>query len=382
MEASPAIPRLTARRKLLVLLALSAIAIAVMIAVFTLVQQFHGWQGSLAAKVYEQGEQELQGGNPARAIEDFRSALAFQRDNYQYQLSLAQALEAAGRYDEAESYLLSLWERQPQDGMVNLQLARLAAHRGLSNETLRYYHNAIYGIWRSNPDQSRRIARLELIDYLVRENSKTQAQSEIIAMVAGLPPDPQLVDRAAGLFMEIGDYENALDQFRHAYDLDRKDVTAAAGAGTAAFKLGRYKTAQHYLAAAVDGGRSQERDLLETAELILASDPFRRNLTSQERVRRAKTAFEAAAGRLHTCMQSHGETDKSDQGSSSLQQLAQQQNQLRAKLGGTALNPDTLESIMSFVFNVEERTEEECGEPSRLDRALLLIGRNREGVER
>ncbi|PYX86707.1 MAG: hypothetical protein DMG68_14500 [Acidobacteria bacterium] len=131
MEASPTITQPTARREAMVLLTLSAIAILAIAGVFALVKRFHHWQGSLASRLYENGQRELQSGNPAKAIEDFRSALAFEGDNYQYQLSLAEALEAAGRYDEAESYLLNLWERQPQDGMVNLQLARLAAHRHL-----------------------------------------------------------------------------------------------------------------------------------------------------------------------------------------------------------------------------------------------------------
>jgi hypothetical protein len=39
-------------------------------------------------------------------------------------------------------------------------------------------------------------------------------------------------------------------------------------------------------------------------------------------------------------------------------------------------------AAMSFVFEVEDETAEVCGEPSGVDQALLLIGRNREGVER
>ena len=382
MEASSTISQASVRREAAVLLTLSASAIAIMVAVFALVGRFHRWQGSLAARLYVIGQEELQTGNPAKAIEEFRSALAFQHDNYEYQLSLGQALEAAGRYDEAESYLLNLGELQPQDGMVNRQLARLAAHRQLSNQTLRYYHHAIFGIWQTNPDQNRRIARLELIDYLIRENSPVQAQAEILAMAAGLPPDPQLINRAAGLFMEIGDYENALDQFRHAYQLDRKNMAAAQGAGEAAFKLGRYKTAQRYLETAVNDGRVQARDMLATCELVLTSDPFRRNMPSQERLHRTQNAYEAASSRLQSCMSSHGEAGASSTAASSMQQLALQRQQLRPKLRRAAEDPDLLENIMTFVFDVEETTEQECGPPTGLDRALLLIGRNREGVER
>src|SRR5215471_3771815 len=135
MQIIPTISQHTGRREAAVLLTFSAIAIVGGVGVFALVNRFHQWRGSLAEQLYEIGQRELQSGNPAKAIEDFRSALAFQPDNDEYQLSLGHSLEAAGRYDEAESYLLNLWERQPQDGMVNLQLARLAAHRRLSNQT-------------------------------------------------------------------------------------------------------------------------------------------------------------------------------------------------------------------------------------------------------
>src|SRR5207244_11171271 len=181
-------------------------------------------------------------------IEDFRSALAFDRDNPLYQFRLAQALEAEGRFDEAESYLINLWEHQPQNGMVNVQLARLAAHRQSTNRALRYYHNAIYGIWDSNPDENRRAARFELIEFLLKQKARTQVQSELIAMEAGLPSDPQLHLKVAELFLESDDYANALAQSRQALQLDRKNVQATARAGEARVDLGRYRTGGRYLA--------------------------------------------------------------------------------------------------------------------------------------
>jgi hypothetical protein len=45
-------------------------------------------------------------------------------------------------------------------------------------------------------------------------------------------------------------------------------------------------------------------------------------------------------------------------------------------------NAELPAAAMSFVFDVEEQTAQVCGEPSGVDQALLLIGRNREGVER
>ncbi|HYL16802.1 MAG TPA: tetratricopeptide repeat protein [Terriglobales bacterium] len=362
---------------------LSAIAIAAFAAVLGLTTRFHHWQASLAEHMYQQGERALQSGRAAAAIEDFRSALAFDRDNFWYQFSLAQSLEAEGRFDEAESYLVNLWERQPQNGMVNLQLARLAAHRQLTSQALRYYHNAIYGIWDRDPDQNRRTARFELIQFLLKQNARTQAQSELIAMEAGLPPDPQLHLKVADLFLQIQDYENALGQFRQVLQLDRKNVQAAAGAGEAAFDLGRYRTALRYLEPAVAANHKDEESarMLETAGLIIENNPFRRKLSLAERKHRVHTAFQAASLRLNACMQAHGESTSSAGAESSFQKLYAQEMHLKPKVRSRALDdPDFQENVMDFVFDTEEETKE-CGSPSALDEALLLIGRNREGAE-
>jgi hypothetical protein len=67
-----------------------------------------------------------------------------------------------------------------------------------------------------------------------------------------------------------------------------------------------------------------------------------------------------------------------------LQNLVTRERQLRSQMTASRLakNPELPAAAMSFVFDVEEQTASICGEPSGLDQALLLIGRNREGVER
>jgi tetratricopeptide (TPR) repeat protein len=383
MATARQISKPSVRREALVTLTLSAIAIAAFALVLGLTTRFHDWQASLAERMDDRGERELQSHRAAAAIEDFRSALVFDRDNFLYQFRLAQALEAEDRFDEAESYLINLWERQPQNGMVNVQLARLAAHRQLTNQALRYYHNAIYGIWDSNPDENRRATRFELIEFLLKQNVRTQVQSELIAMESGLPADPQLHLKVADFFLQIDDYANALAQFRQALQLDRKSVQAAAGAGEAAFDLGRYRTALRYLEPAVAADHKDEESarMLETAGLILENNPFRRNLSLAERKRRVQTAFQAASLRLNACLQVHGESTSSAGAESSFQKLYAQETHLKPKVRGRALDdPGFQENVMDFVFDTEEETKD-CGSPSALDQALLLIGRNREGAE-
>ena len=242
MTHQPETAASTGRREFLAALVLTGIAIVAFVAVFGLVNRFRTWQSHLADRLYTQGEQALKVSVPAVAIDDFRSALSFDEDNERYQFSLAQALEADNRVEEARSYLLDLWDRKPQDGAVNLELGRLSAQQTVTDRALRYYHNAIYGLWEKDPEANRHRARVELINYLLQRNNRTQAESEIIAMQAGLPADPELHAQVAGLFARIQDYDRALDQYRHALRLGPKNAHALAGAGESAFQLGRFST--------------------------------------------------------------------------------------------------------------------------------------------
>ena len=84
------------------------------------------------------------------------------------------------------SYLINLWEREPENGHVNLELARIAAQKGETEQALRYYNNAIYATWPGDQEVERRDTRLELIEFLLSINAKAQAQSELIALAANL----------------------------------------------------------------------------------------------------------------------------------------------------------------------------------------------------
>jgi tetratricopeptide (TPR) repeat protein len=382
------------RREALILLTLLGITAAALVGVSALVNRFQSWQGLLARRMNERGQLALKAGQSGLAVNFFRSALSFRHDDPAALLNLAESLIAENRLDEAEAYLRTLWDRQPQDGTVNLELARLAAKRRQPTDALRYYHNAIYGIWSSDPLRSRIAARLELINYLLQQNSNTQAQSEMIAMESGLPPDSQLHARVGQLFQGIGDYRNAENEFLLALKLNHNDEVAAAGAGKAAFRLGHYRTAILYLdaAKAKAPNDSQTRDMLDTARLVLEGDPFLRNLSALEREERIQKAYRAATKRLDTCVKAQT-TEPSPSGTANsgvaplptaLQDLIRRERQLRSQMRSSLLmrNPELPAAAMSFVFDVEEQTAQLCGEPSGFDQAMLLIGRNREGVER
>ena len=128
---------------------------------------------------------------PEAALGAFRAALSYSHDNSQYQLSLARALRDSGRTAEAETYLIRLWERTPQEGAMNLALGRLFVRQHVFDKAIQYYHNAIYGVWPSDAETKRRDAQLELIEILLQQGAYPQAQAEIINMASASPNDPE-----------------------------------------------------------------------------------------------------------------------------------------------------------------------------------------------
>jgi tetratricopeptide (TPR) repeat protein len=400
MAAPSELPAPTGHREVLVTIALIGIATIASVAVFGLVNRFRAWEHHLAEKLYHQGDRALHANVPAVAIDDFRSALSFDEDNDRYQFSLAQALEADRRAEEARSYLLDLWERKPQDGAVNLELGRLSAQQTVTDRALRYYHNAIYGLWDKDPEANRHRARVELINYLLQRNERTQAESEIIAMQAGLPADPTLRAQVGSLFARIQEYDRALDQYRRALDLSPRNVTALAGAGESAFQLGHFRSATRYLRAAVaqDPQNDHSRQLLQTASIVLDASPFEKRLSARDRQNRLRTAFDIASKKLLVCMdvQNSKSGDTASSGTSDthvqssprlardLEDLSERYRDLQQKVRRRAFldDPDSVDQLMDYIVDVEQRTPRDCGPSTPMDHALILIAKYRSGVDR
>src|SRR5215471_10184659 len=99
-----------------------------------------------AAYWYNEGERQLGQQHAGAAVTAFRKACLIEQ-NRVYARALAQALVADGR--EAQAHELLLQERQttPEDPEINVDLGRLAAKENDIPETIRYYHNALYGAW-------------------------------------------------------------------------------------------------------------------------------------------------------------------------------------------------------------------------------------------
>ncbi len=228
----------------------------------------------------------------------------------------------------------------------------------------------------------RRNARLELIEYLLSINAKAQAQAELIALAANLDEDPSMHASVGDLFIQAQDYEHALVEYRLSLKLDRHNPAALAGAGRAAFELGRYDLAQRYLEAAVaaNPNDAQSAALLKTAELVLKMAPFRRQISVDQRNRIVIEAFAAAGERLKSCA-AVGNTQGSASSAVSTPSLADEWTKMKPQITepGLRRNPDLVEAAMSLVFNIERQANAPCGSSTGIDKALLLISKLHEG---
>jgi tetratricopeptide (TPR) repeat protein len=380
------------RREPLMLAVLTGLTIVLFLAVGGLSRLYHAQQASLAERWAGRGVGDLNAGRYKVAITDFRTALLYDRDNGAYQLSLAQALLGLGRTDSTDSayaYLINLWAREPENGVVNLELARIAVGRNETDRALRFYHNAIYATWPGNQEIERRRARLELIDYLLRNNARTQAESELIALEANAGADAAQQTQLGGLFLRVGDNARALAAFDSSLKLERKNPEAEAGAGRAELALGQYVDARRYLEEAVAAAPADTSsvNLLKITESAIEMDPFRPQISERERDQIVMSAFATAADRLKTCPASAapaavpGKKPAAGSPGTAWQQLAGQWAALNPQVTTKALsdNPGLVNTAMNLTFEIEHTADAQCGPGTDADQALLLVaGRHEE----
>jgi tetratricopeptide (TPR) repeat protein len=377
------------RRPPVIVFCLLVIAMLAFAGVGRLVNRFREQEEALARHLYKRGVKAQSEGHAEEALGAFRAALSYSRDNFVYQLSLARALRDTGRTAESETYLIRLWERTPQEGAVNLALGRLFVRERNFDKTVRYYHYAIYGVWPSDAESKRRDAQFELIEFLLQQSAYPQAQAELITMASALPSDPGLRVRVADLFALAKDDDRALAQYQQTLLTDAHNQGAVLGAGQAAFQLGRFRTAQGYLQAAVraDPQNVSAQRLLATAGQVLDSDPSAPHVSDAERDRRVRAAFLQAGGRLDSCAQSRG-IDLNEQSSSGdLPHLKAMWSEMKPKLtklsGPHSASRDQQlpEELMKLVYSIERETELVCGSADGPDKALLLLAQDHAGVE-
>lgn len=285
------------------------LVIALSFVTWGLFHSFNTHRQMLERRWRTRGEAALAGGKPLVALNDLHSALAYAPDDRGLQIELATALAAAGRTQEAQVYFSTLLESEPGNGMINLQLARLAVERHNVQDAVDHYQAAIDGTWNGDAFTRRRDIRLELARYLLAQHREAEARELLLVASGNSPGDYPLQLTLGGLLEQAGNPTDAMEVYRKAAGHKPTRVEALEGEGSAALALGRYALARRYLQQAVndplfakepDGLRNETHGELQTAEAVLALYPSD-NLPEAERARRIAHLARLVQERLVSC---------------------------------------------------------------------------------
>ena len=366
------------QRELVLLILLSALTIPLFVLTRSAAARNRTRNIEIGNVWYRQGQEQLRAGNTQQAIDSFRNATTNDHDNANYTLALATALAAENHIEEARQALLRLRASAPESGEINLNLARLAAKESKMGEAVRYYHNALYGVWPPDRMASQRTTvRMELIRFLLGAGDKSEALSELLILSSDTPDNGTAHDSVGQLFLEAGDSQHALEQFTRSLRVNGKDADALRGAGRASFDLADYVKARQYMETAfANGSRSPDIPrLLETTRLVLSDDPLSPKLGTEERVRRLTKDLNVASNELQSCAMK-----KTDDPNSLviLQPLLEEFGEgLDGPFRAKALrgDPEGFRTGLNLIQRAGTATEHVCSESSSLHSALLLIAK-------
>lgn len=356
------------QREILVLATLCVVAVLAFVATRAVARLDADIRARDAVTWFRTGEARLAAGNPEAAVEALRHASAMARDHLDYRLALASALTEAERDDAARQVLIGIRAVAPENPEVNLRLARLEARRGDETAAVRYYQNALYGVWREEDVEARGRVRIELIEYLIDRGQQGRALAELLALEGNLAPEPAAWMEAARLFHQAADPSRALAYYERVLKADPSAGDAAAGAGEAAFALDDLPRAARHLRSAPDE-RPEVVELRAVTALVLARDPLTPRLPYAERRRRLLLNLDDSIQHLRECP---AEADAR----SVVDGLLGEAETFRTALGRRSAPPslEAIESGVDLVHRIRQTLAAACQASGVTHRALLLIG--------
>ncbi len=253
---------------------------------------------------FDQGQTLARNGRPQAAVEEYRAALTYSHNDRRYELALSLALVTLGRTDEAEAHLLELREGDPNNALVSLMLARIAAQEGRTDDAIAFYNRAIYGLWPADPQKNRIQARFELVDLLGRAGRTRQALGELLSLAAEAPDDPVIQNRAGEMLLRYGSPQHAAEVFRSILEYEPRNEEAALGLARALFQEGSYVAAenQYRRALRLNPADPQARRRVEEIAEVLALDPTVVTLKSSQRYARSLELIQRTAASLQACL--------------------------------------------------------------------------------
>jgi tetratricopeptide (TPR) repeat protein len=373
-------------REVVLLMCVISLLVLVAITAF-LSRMYHKKVHTLADVWFAQGEADTRAGNVNASLADYRNALAYNPSNSRFQFHLATALAASQRPDEARSYLLNLLSESPGSGEVNLELARIAVHNNSLPDALRYYQGAIYGEWTEDPITMRWQVRRELCDYLLGRGAVSEAAPEVIALADNTPTDDSPRMKIVGqLLIRTRQWTRAQETYRSLLEANPKDEASLAGASQSAFELGQYAVAMENFDHLTPERRAQPdiAGSFEMSRRVLAANPFSSGLSAEVRAQRGQSALTLALTQIQNCTRENGESLQETTPRTDLQKLFARGQNMQTVWSQRNLQkfPEQLDAAMAFVFDVENAVAKTCGEPQGDDRALWLLGRSLQVVNR
>jgi len=376
-------------RDALTFLSLVLVTVVLFLITLFLFRSFAAHREELAKRWSGRGAASLASGHPDQAIFALRTALSYAPGERSYELLLARALGDAGHTEESYNYFLSLWETQPGDGLINLNLARLAAKKNDFQTAVNYYRASIYGTWEGDGTVRRREVRLELARYFIAHHRLGSARNELLIAGGNDANDPALAFRLAQLLEQAGDPADAQANYDKVLMQEPDNQAALIAAGRLRYQTGDFDAAHRLLerasreAKSADKGLAQEPPMVETmltdSSRILALAPSKR-IPNNERVTRILRVRSIAKSRFQSCI---AQVSSSGDAISSLQSLTTAWASKEASLGRKALLDDAAaqEATMKLVFDTEVQTSNVCGAPSGDDAMLALLARSPKAME-
>lgn len=380
----------------LALFGLTLITVCIAVLTYFFFHSFKEHRRVLEMRWFARGQVALSTGRPQDAVEDFRSALSLSAANASYEMSLAEALAAAGHTEEAYTYFSTLHETEPGDGFLNLQLARLEVRRRNAPAAIDFYRSALNGAWLGQGTERRLQIRLELAKYLLSLGKVNDAQGELLTAEGNSLDKPSALFEIAGLLKQADDPSDAWTAYqrveRHAGANPPLVLQSLLGEAQIASSMGQYKRAalaldrymakrkQHRAASSSQEKQAVSRQLAQL-QRMLQLIPFY-GLQPKQRAERilleadiAHKRFVDCAGQLQspsTTQPSPTQPNATTPDSTALAALGVQWQQL-APIHAAALSGDAdlQQNLIAWSNQTELLTAKLCGAPGG-DNALLL----------
>jgi tetratricopeptide (TPR) repeat protein len=381
---------------------------------YLLFHSFKSHELDLAQRWKRRGEIALHKGEPTVAIDALRSSLAYQADR-STEIELAEALAQAGRIHEAVAYFTTLRETEPGNGIINLQLARLAARQNQHTLAISYYQTAIDGTWEGDGYTRRREVRLELAQYLISIHEFTRARNQLLVAAGNAGNLPPTLLKIASMLEQCESTADALQIYRNLSKQREPSWQALSGAGRTAYKLGEFDLALHYLDRALYAQafvaqpaavQAAIRNMQSTTSQILAIYPST-DLSIRDRALRIQHNVAVARKRFNSCQAPVAAAALAAPAappatsSSSLLPPAMPVNPLvqNAQASAKALaarwarvprnttlfyleqNPQAEQTLMQLVYDTEIDAAKQCGTPHGEDALLYQIAQAPYAVE-